>query len=130
MRRSGAVNGVREFDPEGQLLSPADRVEHDRQSRMRRRPRAEPTEIFGIAGHNDPVVGDRAGEDIRVRGATQAELLDVQRIHTMRRAEMTGEQRRKVLVDQEARRHNLPPGVPAAGLPWHRGRPLPPHRSR
>ena len=22
------------------------------------------------------------------------------------------------------------PGVPAAGLPWHRGRPLPPHRNR
>jgi hypothetical protein len=62
MRRSGAVNSVRESDPEGQLLGSADRVEHDRQSRMRRRPRAKPTETIGIAGHNDPVLGDRAGE--------------------------------------------------------------------
>ena len=116
MRRSGAVNVVREADPKGQLLGPADRVEHDRQSRMRRRPRAEPTEIIGIAGHDDPVVGHRAGEDIRIRGATQPELLDVHRIETMRRAEMTGEQRRKVLVDQEARRHNLPPGRPRGGF--------------
>jgi len=116
MRRSGAVNGVRESDPEGQLPGPADRLEHDRQSRMRRRPRAELTENIGIAGHNDPVRGDRAGEDIRIRGAAQPELLDVHRIETMRRAEMTGEQRRRVLVDQEARRHNLPPGRPRGGF--------------
>ena len=116
MRRSGAVNGVRESDPEGQLLGPANRVEHDRQSRMRRRPRAELTEIIGIAGHNDPVRSDCAGEDIRVRGAAQPELLDVHRIETMRRAEMTGEQRRKVLVDQEVLRHNLPPGRPRGGF--------------
>jgi len=83
---------------------------------MPRRLRGEPTEIFGIAGHNDPVVGDRAGEDIRVRGAAQPELLDVHRVETMRRAEMTGEQRRQILVDQEARRHNLPPGRPRGGF--------------
>ena len=71
---------------------------------------------MGIAGHNDPVVGDRAGEDIRVRGATQPELLDMHRIETMRRAEMTGEQRRKVLVDQEVLRHNLSPGRPRGGF--------------
>ena len=116
MRRSGAVNGVRESDPEGQLPGPADRLEHDRQSRMRRRPRAELTENIGIAGHNDPVLGDCAGEDVGVRGATQPELLDVHRIETMRRAEMTGEQRRKVLVDQEVLRHNLPPGRPRGGF--------------
>ena len=83
---------------------------------MPRRLRGEPTEIFGIAGHNDPVFGDRAGEDIRVRGATQPELLDMHRIETMRRAEMTGEQRRKVLVDQEVLRRNLPPGRPRGGF--------------
>ena len=63
-----------------------------------------------------PVVGDRAGADIRIRGATRPELLDVHRIETMRRAEMAGEQRRQVLVDQEAPRRNLPPGRPRGGF--------------
>ena len=116
MRRSGIVNSIRESDPEGQRLGPADRIEHDRQSRMRRRRRDEPTEIFGIAGHNDPVVGDRAGEDIGVGGVAQPELLEMHRVETMRCAEMTGEQRRKVLVDQEVPRHNLPPGRPRGGF--------------
>ena len=71
-----------------------------------------PTEISGIAGHDDPVVGDCAGEDIRARDAAQPELLDVHRVETMRRAEMTGEQRRQVLLDQEVPRHNSPPGRP------------------
>jgi mRNA interferase HigB len=44
---------------------------------MRRRPGAKPAQIFGIAGHNDPVLGDCASEDIRVRGAAQPELLNV-----------------------------------------------------
>ena len=61
MRRSGAVNGVRESDPEGQLLGPAAPIEHVRQSRMRRRVGAKLTEIIGIAGHNDPVLDARAG---------------------------------------------------------------------
>jgi len=65
---------------------------------------------------DDLACGDRAGEDIRVRGAAQPELLDVHRVETMRRAEMTGEQRRQVLVDQETRRHNLPPGRPRGGF--------------
>ena len=81
---------------------------------MRRRPRAELSEIIGIAGHNDPILGNCAGEDIR--GAAQPELLDVHRIETMRRAEMAGEQRRQVLVDQEVLRHNLPPGRPRGGF--------------
>ena len=78
--------------------------------------RAVPTEISGIAGHDDPVVGDCAGEDIRARDAAQPELLDVHRVETMRRAEMAGEQRRKVLVDQEVLRRNLPPGRPRGGF--------------
>jgi hypothetical protein len=40
----------------------------------------------------------------------------VHRIETMRRAEMAGEQRRKVLVDQEVLRRNLPPGRPRGGF--------------
>ena len=117
MRRSGAVNGVRESDPEGQLLGPANRVEHDRQSRMRRRPRTEPTEIFGIAGHNDPVVGDRAGEDIRVRGATQPELLDVHRVETMRVRRWRASSGERFSSIRKRGATTCRPAVPVAGSP-------------
>jgi hypothetical protein len=41
--------------------------------------------------HNDPVLGDSAGEHIRVRGAAQPDLLDVHRVETVPHAEMAGE---------------------------------------
>jgi hypothetical protein len=69
-----------------------------------------------IADHYDPAFDDRAGEEIRVRRAAQPKFLDVQRIEAMRRAAMTSEHRRQVLVDQEARRHNWPPGRPRRGF--------------
>jgi hypothetical protein len=40
----------------------------------------------------------------------------VHRVEAVRRAEMQGQHRRQVLVDQETWRHSLPTGRPRGGL--------------
>ena len=112
MRRSGAVNSVRESDREGQL------------------PASSMTASLGCAGVRAPslrkssallVTMIQSSAIARARiSASEAprspSLVDVHRVETMRRAEMAGEQRRQVLVDQEVLRHNLPPGRPRGGF--------------
>ena len=88
-----------EFDAEFQLLGQADRIEHDRQPWMTGRPAADLAKVFGIARHDDPILGDRAGEHVGIGGTLQADFVHMDRLVAVNGTEMMGQLRREILVD-------------------------------
>ena len=83
---------------------------------MLRIPPSKLAKILTVAGHDDAVLGDRAGQHVRVRRAVQADLIHVHGVEAERKAEMPGKLWRQVLVDQEAGCHSSPAGRPRGGL--------------